>query len=154
MWRLDPLWISAIAGMVAAIAAVVYFIFTWWVNRKMSKDRRLADRPVIEAILIGDFYPGRLRFELKNIGKGPALNLKFDCKDNGEGQWKIQNDILPIGSSEKIEATFLVVKDSYKPGEEIFLDVEYKDILGKPYQDRLLTLSTNEVIENIGVTKK
>ena len=151
---LDPIWVSAIAAAIAAIAAVLYAFFTWKLIKEMREDRKLAYRPIIKAILIGDFYPDRLKFEIKNAGKGPALNLEFNCKDSDEGRWTVEKKTLPIGSLEKSEVIFLTETDSFKPGEEIFLEVEYSDILDKTYKDRLLTLKTIEVINTIGVTKK
>ncbi len=151
---MDPVWVSSIAAMIAALAAVIYACFTWKLILEMKEDRKLAYRPIIKAILIGDFYFRRLRFEIKNVGKGPALNLKFDCKDSCEGRWRIEKELLPIGSLEKTEAIFSIENDSFKPGENIFLDIEFLDILGKIYKERLLTLDAEKVMEAIGVTKK
>jgi hypothetical protein len=146
---LDPVWVSAIAAAIAAIATAVYAFFTWKLIIEMKEDRKLSYKPIIKANLTGGLYPGRLEFELKNVGKGPAIDLKFDCRDNGEIQWKIQKEIFKIGNGERAELIFEFGKESYRPGDKIFLDIKYNDILGNIYKDQLLTLNTEEVMEEL-----
>ena len=129
LFVLDPIWLSA-------IAAVVYAFFTGWMIWEIRKDRKLAYKPIVKAIYCNGTLPNTLLFNFKNVGKGPALNLKIDYKDNGEIKWRSMKP-LAIGSGEGINITFDVKGKDIKFGSEIFLDVEYMDIFNKTYRERV-----------------
>jgi hypothetical protein len=132
---LDPVWVSSIAATIAAIAAVVYAYFTGKLIKEMREDRKLAYRPIIKAIYETGTLPNTLCYTFKNLGKGPALNIKIEYKD-GEIQWRSKK-ILAIGSGEEFTESIDVKGKNIKLGSEIFLDIEYTDILGKAYKEKV-----------------
>jgi len=137
LFVLDPVWVSAIAAIMAALAALFYVIFTWKLILEMRKDRNevkknreLEYKPVINAIFndASSRYPSKLAFILKNVGKGPALDLKFECKDNDGDYWELEEEILPIGSLQITKLCFVLKEELKGPGSEAVLKFEYKDI--------------------------
>ena len=137
MCSLDPVWVSAIAAIVAALAAAVYAFFKWRLIREMQKDRVLAFKPLIKEIFWDDssHYPEKLVFVLKNVGKGPALDLKIKCSDDRGIEWTLYKEILPIGSLETAEVILLLKegKEKEELGEKISFAFKYRDIFDNPY---------------------
>ena len=132
LWRhfsnMKPEW-------VVAIATVVYAVCTLWLIFEMRKDRKLAYGPIIKLILnkSSSYYPQRLVLSLKNVGRGPALNLEIECKDTGGKRWTMENYILPIKARETIQVV-LVEEDTNIGGSgSVFLDIRYKDIFSKTH---------------------
>ena len=138
LFILDPIWLSA-------IAAVVYAFFTGWMIWEIRKDRKLAYKPIINEIFddTSSYYPDKLAFKLKNVGKGPALNPKMKCVDDIGNRWKLEKEILPIGSLETISVEFFLEKKEEMVAREvlkekvIFIEIEYKDIFDELYSERV-----------------
>jgi hypothetical protein len=126
LYFLDPIWVSA-------IAAVVYALFTGLIIWEMNKDRKLAYKPMINVIFndSSSHYPNQLAFDLKNVGKGPALDLKFECKDNQGNHWQMKREILPIGSLETVTIIVVLKEEVKEFGTEVFLEIKYKDIFNR-----------------------
>ena len=142
---MQPEWIIA-------VATIVYAFFTGWIIFEMRRDRKLSNRPVLEAILKDASYPYWLLFRVKNVGKGPALTCRPKCADNKGTEWLFQGDILPIGSCEFLDLRFTLGEEDYKlSGEKILLEIEYSDVFGRTYRKTIAELDTNWVIKSFQV---
>ena len=123
-----PVWI-------VTIATAIYAVCTLWLIFEMRRDRKSAYRRVVKVILTRSNYPAWLKFELKNFGKGPTLNLKIDCKDEGGKQWKLEEKVLPLGSLEKEEITVIEDDKGKEASVNHFLNLQYTDIFDKVYEE-------------------
>jgi len=126
-----------ITNWIIAGATVVYAVCTLWLILEMRRDRKLAYMPFIKVTFAdaSSYYPDRVAFSLKNVGKGPALNLKIVCKDDRGNQWRLQKEIVPLGSLETVEVVlFKEFSDDEEFGKRFLLDFEYKDIFEKTHK--------------------
>ena len=140
-----PEWITA-------IATFVYAVLTLWIILEMRKDRKLLHKPTLDATLKDAVYPDWLQFSVKNVGKGPALNCMFICKDDGELEWRLKETGMPIGSGETVDLKFEVVeKYERKLGKVIGLDVNYKDIFGKSYKQKVYEGDSENIMKTFRV---
>ena len=126
-----------ITNWIIAGATVVYAVCTLWLILEMRRDRKLAYMPFIKVTFAdaSSYYPDRVAFSLKNVGKGPALNLKIVCRDDRGNQWVVDKEIAPIGRSETVEVVlYKELGDQEQDGTEFFLHFEYKDIFEKTHK--------------------
>lgn len=140
---------------IIAIFTIVYAVFTGWIIWEMRKDRKLLHKPILDATLKDAIYPDWLLFSVKNVGKGPALNCMFICKDDGESEWRLRETGMPIGSSESIDLKFEIVEKDYKKlGAVIWLEVDYTDIFGKGHKQRVHEGRQGVIVNTFGVSHK
>jgi hypothetical protein len=141
-----PEWITA-------VATLVYAGFTLWIIIETRRDRKLLHKPYLEATLKNAKYPDWLLFNVKNVGKGPALNCKYICIDNGEMEWKTKEAVLPIGSDETVEIKFDVVERfGKKLGTLIWLEIEFIDVFNKSKKQKIYEGSQQYVVNTFGVS--
>jgi hypothetical protein len=139
---MPPEWITA-------IATLVYAVFTGWIIWEIRRDRKLAHKPILKATLSRAAYPDWLLFKVKNVGKGPALDCVFACKDTDMLEWKVKGGVLPIGCGESVEFKFESDRpEKWRSGERIFLEIEYSDVFGKVDRQRVFETDSNTVILN------
>ena len=142
---MGPEWI--IAG-----ATLIYAFFTGWIIFEMRKDRVLIHKPVLDARLIDARYPDWLKFEVKNVGRGPALKCMFNCKDDGALKWAITDSGFPVGGGESLELEFQIEEKYDRDlGSTIWLDAAYTDIFNHKYRERIFQGSAKSVMKKFGV---
>ena len=146
LWR----YISAMRPeWIIALATIVYASLTLWIILEMRRDRKLAHKPILDATLSKAAYPDLLLFEIKNVGRGPALRCVFICRDSGMLEWKTEVSLLPIGAGEAVELKFESGRpEKWTPGDRMFLDIEYSDIFRKAGRQRIFEAKTNAVLAN------
>jgi hypothetical protein len=151
--------LTAVFAAVIAISAVVYAILAWGM---VSETRRMRDAQIEPKIQITlkslDFAADIVQLHVKNIGPGPARNVKFTSGS------------MPCGEAagslfeELGKASFLKTGLKYfSPGSELHsgyariareidaktasvlaYDVEYESVTGKKYKDRI-TIDMSEL---------
>ena len=116
---------------------------------EMREQRRDAARPIMSISLgpyegdlearakqeLGKVFPAAIQCQLRNIGVGPALNVRLQV-DDGQGG----SVLLEIGALEGREADpvhrHLTVADSMVEQERKLLQVFYEDVFGNTVESR------------------
>ena len=149
------------AAIVQAIATVCLFLLTgvlawatWLLARESREARADANRPRVSAKFQQDpDYGSFIRLVLKNLGRGPALNLRFSLNGNEADFEKhkvrlLRNTSAPINflSHEEAETYhFGTATNLFKdpPMESFTVQLEYEDLDGKHY-DHSVNLNVKE----------
>jgi hypothetical protein len=142
IYFLNPLWVSTIAATIAAVAAVLYVVFTLKLILEMREDRRNAYRPIITGFLVDGDQPGETKFVLDNLGKGPALNVTIGCADGEHFDWAIKEGNMftgYIGVSDPLDFVVRYENKDKQLSEDSQLIVFYDDILGNHYKEVIRT---------------
>ena len=123
--------------------------------REMEQGRHDAARPVVnigsepyernsEALLkqaLGKAFPAAIQCQLRNIGVGPALNIRFQVDDGQGGSHLLQIGALETGEADQFHRHLTVV-DSTVEQERKLLQVFYEDVFGNTVEShRELSLS-------------
>lgn len=145
--------LTVIFTAVVTLATAVYAVLTWQLVSETRKMRQVQTEPKIEISLRSlDIAVHILRLHIRNIGLGPALNLKFAPKVVSGGE-SAKNLI-----EEFTKTNFFRTGLSYvSPGEERFshytqmtedhegktssviaFDLEYQGSAGKKYKETLI----------------
>ena len=140
------------AETVQAIATVCLFLLTgvltwatWLLARESREARADANRPRVSAKFQQDRdYGSFVRLVLKNLGRGPALNLRFSLNGNEadfarHGVRLLRNTSAPINFLSHGEAAtfhFGATKNLSEdpPMENFTVQLEYEDLDGKSYE--------------------
>jgi len=149
-------WVVAVV-LILTLGAVLWYA---WEARKqaaasarmaeeMREQRRDAARPVINIGLgsyerdlearakqaLGKAFPAAIQCQLRNIGVGPALNVRFQVDDGQGGSYLLQIGALEAGEADKVQQ-HLTVADSTVEQERKLLQVFYEDVFGNTVESR------------------
>ena len=136
--------------IISAIAAISYSILTMWFIFEIREDRRLGYKPVIKIIITGAKFPREMKYNIKNVGKGPALDVHLRClckSDKIEVEYKTDKKQINLGQNEKEDVMFFVDEQDKYPVNNIEIFVEYKDIFNNVFNDKIV-FDIHEIIND------
>jgi hypothetical protein len=158
--------ITAVFAAVVAISAVFYAIMAWGLVSETRRMRVAQIEPKIEITLkILDFAVDIVQLHVKNIGPGPARNVKFSSAiiSGGEAAESLleefsKADFLKTGlnyfsSGNELHSGIARIAREIetKTASVLAYDVEYESITGKKYKDRItIDMSELKSINQIG----
>ena len=122
-----------------------YVLFTWEMLERMKTESYLERRPY----LVADFKSPKsnLHFELENIGKTPALNVKVKVTPDFELLKKedtinstIFNDKIEFFPPKKIIETYLSSTSSFfeKNPDKFTVELNYEDSFKKKFSEKII----------------
>lgn len=156
--------LTVVFTAVVTISTVAYAILTWSLVSETKKLREVQTEPRIEITLKSlDYAINIVRLHIRNIGLGPAKNIRFTSHISYGG------DVAEKLLEEFNTANFLKVGLKYfGPGHELYsgytqitkdfdakiasvliYDVEYESFTGKKYKDQI----TIDISERKGTTE-
>lgn len=156
--------LTVIFTAVVTISTVAYAILTWSLVSETKRMREVQTEPRIEITLKPlDFAINIVRLHIRNIGLGPAKNVKFNSHalSGGEGAENLLGEfnkanfmkagLKYFGPSNELHSGYTnITKDFDSKIESILVyDVEYESVTGKKYRDQ----TTIEVAELKGMNQ-
>lgn len=163
------LWINGALAIVAVAGFITSLIFSIIANKNLNYQIRLQSRPILKLSEVEDMKPKRI-LEVKNIGTGPAFNMKYVA-----GLIDEQKDFRSIKPIDPISFNSLGVHETHRIEFEtennfqavllqlitevreqtymLYTLIYYEDIFGDCYtseayvtlkQDNVLVLDTNQ----------
>lgn len=156
--------LTVVFTAVVTISTVAYAILTWSLVSETKRMREVQTEPRIEITLKSlDYAINIVRLHIRNIGLGPAKNIRFTSHISSGG------DVAEKLLEEFNKANFLKVGLKYfGPGHEFYsgytqitkdfdakiasvliYDVEYESFTGKKYKDQI----TIDISERKGTTQ-
>lgn len=156
--------LTVVFTAVVTISTVAYAILTWSLVSETKRMREVQTEPRIEITLKSlDYAINIVRLHIRNIGLGPAKNIRFTSHISSGG------DVAEKLLEEFNKANFLKVGLKYfGPGHELYsgytqitkdfdakiasvllYDVEYESFTGKKYKDQI----TIDISERKGTTQ-
>jgi hypothetical protein len=157
---------TVIFTAVVTISTAAYAILTWSLVSETKRMREVQTEPRIEITLKSlDFAINIVRLHIRNIGLGPAINIKFTSHISSGGE--VAEKLL----EEFNKANFLKVGLKYfGPGHELhsgytqitkdfdakitsvlIYDVEYESVTGKKYKDQItIDMSEQKGMNQLG----
>ncbi|WP_461603877.1 hypothetical protein [Aeromonas salmonicida] len=144
--------LTVIFSAVVTLATAVYAILTWLLVSETRKMRQVQTEPKIEISLQSlDIAVHIVRLHIRNIGLGPALNIKFTPKvvSGGESAQKLINEFtktnffkiglsyLSPGEQRLSHYTEMTNDHDGKISSVIVFDIEYQGSTGKKYKETL-----------------
>ena len=151
IWMFSPLETSDRVGITTAISMVALFIVTSiyaWHTRKMAeemKDARFAAlRPIVRIDWVGsqlnkDKNIERISASVKNIGIGPALNLKCYLTHT-QYSFQERHDVVVVEAgkdSPSIPLSFSLEKFDGKQWAGFAINCDYESIYGPAFRSTL-----------------
>jgi hypothetical protein len=153
--------LTAVFAAVVAISTVFYAIMAWGLISETRRMREAQIEPKIEITIKSlDFAADIVRLHVRNIGPGPAKNVKF-TSDIISGGVAAESLLEEFGKAGFLNAGL----DYFSPGHElhsgyarmareieaktasvIAYDAEYESVTGKKYKDRI-TIDMSELKE-------
>ncbi|MFM1692138.1 hypothetical protein [Aeromonas salmonicida] len=144
--------LTVIFSAAVTLATVVYAILTWILVSETRKMRQVQTEPKIEISLQSlDIAVHIFRLHIRNIGLGPALNIKFSPKIVSGGEsaktlitdftktnfFKIGLSYLSPGEQRLSHYTEMTNDHNGKISSVIAFDIEYQGPTGKKYKETL-----------------
>lgn len=122
-----------------------YVVFTWEMLERMKTESYLERRPY----LVADFKSPKsnLHFELENIGKTPALNVKVKVspdfellKKEDSINTKIFKDKIDFFPPRKLIETYLSTTSSFfkKNPDKFTVQLDYEDTFKKKFSEKII----------------
>ena len=137
---------------VVAISTVAYAILTWSLVSETKRMREVQTEPKIEITLKPlDFAINIVRLHIRNIGLGPARNVKFtsSVSSGGEGAENLVKEfnkanflkagLKYFGPGHEFDSGYTQITKDFdtKIASVITYDVEYESVTGKRYSDQI-----------------
>lgn len=158
--------LTVVFSCVVTIATVAYAILTRSLVSETKKMREVQTEPRIEIALKSlNFAINIVRLHVRNIGLGPAKNVKFTSHiiSGGEGAEKLLNEfnktnflkngLKYFGPNHELHSGYTDVTEDYDAKIATVLDyqVEYESITGKKYKDHIIIdMSEQEGLIQLG----
>lgn len=149
---------------VVAVSTVIYALLTWSLVSETKRMREVQTEPRVEITLKSlDFAINIVRLEIRNIGLGPAINVKFisEIISGGNGAIKLLEEfnkanflkigLKYFGPSHVLYSGYTQITKDYdaKIASVLSYNVEYESVTGKKYKDKI----TIDVSEHKGMTQ-
>lgn len=137
---------------VVAISTVAYAILTWSLVSETKRMREVQTEPKIEITLKPlDFAINMVRLHVRNIGLGPARNVKFTSSvaSGGEGAENLVKEfnkanflkagLKYFGPGHEFDSGYTQITKDFeaKIASVITYDIEYESVTGKRYSDQI-----------------
>jgi hypothetical protein len=156
--------LTVIFTAVVTISTVAYAILTWSLVSETKRMREAQTEPRIEMTLKPlDFAINIVRLHVRNIGLGPARNVKFASRvaSGGEGAEKLIEEfnkanflkvgLKYFGPGHELHSGYTEITKDFdaKIASVLTYDIEYDSVTGKKYSDQ----TTIEVAELRGMNQ-
>jgi len=137
---------------VVAISTVAYAILTWSLVSETKRMREVQTEPKIEITIKPlDFNINIVRLHIRNIGLGPARNVKFTSSvaSGGEGAENLIKEfnkanflkagLKYFGPGREFDSGYTQITKDFdaKIASVITYDIEYESVTGKRYSDQI-----------------
>jgi len=137
---------------VVAISTIAYAIVTWSLVSETKRMREVQTEPKIEITLKPlDFAINIVRLHVRNIGLGPARNVKFTSSvaSGGEGAENLVKEfnkanflkagLKYFGPGHEFDSGYTQITKDFdtKIASVITYDIEYESVTGKRYSDQI-----------------
>ena len=156
--------LTVVFTAVVTISTVAYAILTWSLVSETKRMREAQTEPRIEMTLKPlDFAINIVRLHVRNIGLGPARNVKFASRvaSGGEGAEKLLEEfnkanflkvgLKYFGPGHELHSGYTEITKDFdaKIASVLTYDIEYDSVTGKKYSDQ----TTIEVAELRGMNQ-
>jgi hypothetical protein len=143
--------LSVLFSAVVTIATVAYSILTSILVSETRKMRQVQTEPKLEIIVKSfDFAINIVRLQIRNIGLGPALNVKFkpEVQSGGDGAQSLlqeftQTNFFKIGlkyfgPGQEMHSSFTQLSQNYesKMASVFLFNLEYESVTGIKYKEQ------------------
>ena len=158
--------LTVIFTAVVTLSTVAYAALTWSLVSETKKMREVQTEPRIEIALKPlDFAINIVRLHVRNIGLGPAKNVKFSSSVSavGQGAEKLleefnKTNFLKVGlkyfgPNQELHSGYTQVTEDYdaKIASVLIYEVEYESVTGKKYKDQIIIdMSEQEGLIQLG----
>jgi hypothetical protein len=144
--------LTVIFTAVVTISTVAYAILTWSLVTETKKMREAQTEPRIEITLKPlDYAINIVRLHVRNIGLGPARNVKFTSKvsSGGKGAEKLLGEfnetnfmktgLKYFGPGHEFHSGYTQITEDFdaKIASVLTYDIEYESVTGKKYRDQI-----------------
>jgi len=143
--------LTVIFTAVVTISTVAYAILTWSLVSETKKMREAQTEPRIEITLKPlDFAINIVQLRIRNIGLGPARNVKFtsNVASGGEGAEKLLGEfnkasflktgLKYLGPGQEMHSGYTQITKDFdaKIASVLTYGIEYESVTGKKYRDQ------------------
>jgi len=158
--------LTVVFTAVVTISTVAYAILTWSLVSETKRMREVQTEPRIEITLKPlDFAINIVRLHVRNIGLGPAKNIRFTshATSGGEAAEKLleefnKADFLKVGlkyfgPGHELHSGFTQMTKDFdaKIASVLAYGVEYESLTGKQYKDQItIDMSEQKGINQLG----
>jgi hypothetical protein len=144
--------LTVIFTAVVTISTVAYAILTWSLVSETKRMREAQTEPRIEIALKPlDFAINIVRLYVRNIGLGPARNVRFTSRvaSGGEGAEKLLEEFNKVnflkaglkyfGPGHEFHAGYTQITKDFdaKIASVLTYDIDYESVTGKEYSDQI-----------------
>jgi hypothetical protein len=144
--------LTVVFTAVVTISTVAYAILTWSLVSETKKMREAQTEPRIEIALKPlDFAINIVRLHIRNIGLGPARNVKFtsNVAAGGDGAEKLLGEfnkanflktgLKYLGPGHEFHSGYTQITKDFdaKIASVLTYDIEYESVAGKKYSDQI-----------------
>lgn len=151
--------LTVIFTAVVTISTVAYAILTWSLVSETKKMREVQTEPRIELTLKPlDFAINIVRLHVRNIGLGPAKNVKFtsNVASGGAGAEKLLGEfnkanflktgLKYFGPGHELHSGYTQITQDFdaKIASIFIYDIEYESVTGKKHSDQI-TIDVSEL---------
>jgi hypothetical protein len=151
--------LTVIFTAVVTISTVAYAVLTGSLVSETKKMREVQTEPRIEIALKPlDFAINIVRLHVRNMGLGPARNVRFTSRvsSGGEGAEKLlgefnktnflKNGLKYFGPGHELHSGYTQITKDFdaKVASVLVYDVEYESVTGKKYDDQI-TIDISEL---------
>jgi hypothetical protein len=156
--------LSVIFSAVVTFATLAYSILTAKLVSETIKMRQIQTEPKIEITIKNfDFAINIVRLQVRNIGLGPALNIKFkpEVQSGGDAAQSLlqeftQTNFFKIGLNyfgpgQEIHSSYTQISENYQAKVEsvLLFNLEYESTTGVKYHDKAII----DMSELIGISQ-
>ena len=151
--------LTVIFTAVVTISTVAYAILTWSLVSETKKMREVQTEPRIELTLTPlDYAINIVRLHVRNIGLGPAKNVKFtsNVASGGAGAEKLLGEfnkanflktgLKYFGPGHELHSGYTQITQDFdaKIASVFIYDIEYESVTGKKHSDQI-TIDVSEL---------
>ena len=151
--------LTVIFTAVVTISTVAYAILTWSLVSETKKMREVQTEPRIEITLKPlDYAINIVRLHVRNIGLGPAKNVKFtsNVASGGAGAEKLLGEfnkanflktgLKYFGPGHELHSGYTQITQDFdaKIASVFIYDIEYESVTGKKHSDQI-TIDVSEL---------
>lgn len=144
--------LNVIFASVVTISTVAYAILTWSLVSETKRMREAQTEPRVEITLKPlDFAINIVSLQVRNIGLGPARNVKFTSRvtSGGVGAEKLLDEfnkanflkagLKYFGPGHEFSSGYTKITENFdaKIASVLNYDIEYESVTGKRYRDQI-----------------
>ena len=158
--------LTVVFTAIVTLSTIVYAVLTAFLVIETKKMRKVQTEPIIEIVVEPlEQAINIIRLRIKNIGLGPAKNVKFKSNvlDGGEGAEKLLSEFTDVnffttglsylGPNQQVHSKHIQMTDDFegKIKSVLQFEIDYKSITGKTYEEKtLIDLSEMKGMSQLG----